>query len=206
METKFQTSFIPKRPILASTESPIKVKHPLNLIGIISTFIFIVAALAAGGLFGYQRYLKGRVGDMEQRLIEERSAIQSDLIDKFVRLDTRINSAEQLLKKHVATTLFFDTLEAMTVKDVQFREFTYRMEDNGAISVSMRGVAGSYNALALQSALFNKNKLVREPNFSDIGLDDKGNVVFSLKATLAPDLVAHKNTLDQLSFSLNSDE
>jgi hypothetical protein len=200
MDTKFQTSFIPKRSVVAGGSSPTALKGPINFISIIATIIFVLALVAAGGVYGYQWYLNGQITAMGEELEAARLSFDNKLFDEFIRLDARISSAKTLLNQHVAPSLLFEALQNMTVKNVQFKDFDYRTSDpGGPITISMRGTAGSFNALALQSEVLTKNKYVTNALFSDVTLDDNGNVVFNVQVQVNRELVAYKNIDDSLS-------
>ncbi len=199
MDTKFQTSFIPKRPVVAG-EAPLRAKQPLNLLSIIATFIFIVAILAMGGEFAYKHYINSKLVSMNQQLTAAQAEIRDDLINQFIRLDSRLKSAQELLQGHIATSLLFETLQNQTVKNIQFSDMTYQADPaTGAVTVYMRGLAVSYNAIALQASIFNNNKYIKNALFSDMSLDQKGQVQFTLKATIDPELIAQRNTIKSLT-------
>jgi hypothetical protein len=200
MDTKFQTSFIPKRPVLASEQSSAVGSRPINLISVIATFIFVVSLLAVGGEYAYKQYLTKKIASMDQELRDARATVQDDLINQFIRLDNRIQSAESLLQGHIATSLLFSALQNETVKNVQFSDLLYQTDSDGTVTVFMRGVSTSYNALALQANIYHQNKYIRNPLFSDLNLDEKGNVNFTFKATILPGLIAQKNAPQALTF------
>ena len=199
MDTKFQTSFIPKRPVETGT-APVRAKHPLNLLSIIATFIFIVAVIAAGGEFAYKHYVNGKLVEMNQQLEVAKASIKDELINQFIRLDSRLRSSEQLLRGHVATSLLFSALQNSTVKNIQFSDMTYVTDQgSGAVNVFMRGISASYNAVALQASIFNDSKYIKNALFSDMNLDTKGQVQFTLKASVPSDVIAQRNTVQALT-------
>jgi hypothetical protein len=205
MDSKFQTSFIPKRPVVTSMEAPINVKHPVNLISVICTLIFVAAVLATGGMFAYERYLTGKISQMDSQLVAAKSSIQSDLINQFVRLDNRLTTSNALLRNHVATSILFGALQDQTVKNIQFKDFGYTTEESGGtIAVVLHGQATSYNAIALQDGIFAQDKYIQDPVFSDMDLDEKGNVIFSFKANIDPQFVAQRNIVAQQTPSSNT--
>lgn len=193
---------------MAGGSSSMNIAKPVNLISLISVSIFILALLAAGGVFGYSWHLTQGINTMREELVAARSSFDNKLFDEFIRLDTRLNSAHELLNNHVASSLLFEALQNMTVKAVQFKEFNYKTADSPFIEVTMRGEATSYNAIALQSVVFKKNKYIRNALFSDMDLNDKGNITFNFKAEVDRDLVAHKNATDSLSlmYEMSADE
>ena len=54
MDQNFQTSFIPKKPIVKDTTP---VKQPVGLLTIISVLFFIAMVITAGGLYFYKKSL-----------------------------------------------------------------------------------------------------------------------------------------------------
>ena len=45
----------------------------------------------------------------------------------------------------------------------------------------MSGAAVGYRSIALQADLFSQNKNIIDPSFSNLSLDEKGNVLFDLE-------------------------
>jgi hypothetical protein len=158
-----------------------------------------VSILAFGGLFAYKNYLTGKIAAMDEQLTAAQTAIKDDLINQFIRLDTRLRSGQELLQGHVATSLLFATLQNQTVKNIQFADMTYLTDSAGVITVYMRGIAQSYNTLALQASIFDQNKYIKNALFSDINLNEKGDVVFTFKATISSELVAQRNAVQALT-------
>lgn len=201
MDTKFQTSFIPKRPVITASDAGIKVKRPTNLVSLLSILIFVAAIVGAAGLFLYRNYVQDEIAKMESELVAARAAFETDLLNEFVRLDARMMSAEELLNKHVAMSVLFDYLQNHTVRNIQYKDFAYKMDEAGIIRLNIRGVAQSYNTIALQSQVFGGNKDMKNVSFSDMDLDDKGNVTFTFSADLDRSAIAHKALYPELSFS-----
>jgi len=62
----------------------------------------------------------------------------------------------------------------------------------------MNGVAVGYRSIALQSDLFSTKDIGKnfiEPVFSNLTLDDKGNVIFDLEFSVDPSFVDYKQML-----------
>ena len=59
----------------------------------------------------------------------------------------------------------------------------------------MSGVAIGYRSIALQSDLFAKNKNLIDPVFSNLTLDNSGNVVFDLEFSVDPNFVNYQQAL-----------
>jgi len=195
MEPKFQSSFIPKGPVaptlsISSTRSKGK-----GLTGFVATLVFSISILAAVGVFGYKIYLESNIGKMGRDLEVARASLASEPIDEFIRLNNRLIAAESLVGKHTVMSPLFDYLESSTVRTVRFSNFQYSMV-GGRLEVSMKGEAIGFSAVALQADIFNKSEFFRNPNFSDLNLDDKGNVVFSFSTGINPALMLYERHLD----------
>lgn len=188
METKFQTSFIPKQPI--TSEAP----HRTSASGLFFLFGFIIfmASLAsAGGVFIYSEIVKKNINDGKDQLTLNKNAFDPNTISQITRLNDRINAADFLLKKHKSVSTLFLVLSNATLKTVQFNDFNYSgIEDK--IVLSMRGEAPNYETVALQAKEFtnpNLKNVFRSPLFGDLALDVQGTVSFSFTTNVDPLLV-----------------
>jgi hypothetical protein len=195
MEPKFQSSFIPKGPLATPGAIGRVHKKEKSFFGIIGTIVFILTLLTAAGVFGYTQFLKYRISKMSSDLEAARAAIDPSVIRELTRTDARIKSTQQLLSRHVAMSPLFDYLEDSTLRTVRFTELGYGEGDRGGLGLILKGQARSYAALSLQSDEFAKSAYIKEPIFSDLTLDDKGNVGFSFNAMLDPGLTSFKRGL-----------
>ncbi len=199
MEPKFQSSFIPKGP-LASSTGPNLAKRPTNksLLGVFGVIFFVVSILGAGGVFGYKYYLKGSIEAMQAELETVRAALDSGEIQELTRLHNRIVSTKELLSKHVVITPFFEFLEISAPKLVRFNDFRYAVGLDG-IEVTMRGESRGYGALALQAKIFDDSKFFKNSIFSDLSLNQQGDVMFSFRGTLNPSVVSYGKLLEGMT-------
>lgn len=193
MEPKFQSSFIPKGPV--SPSGNFNAPKSKSLVSTIAVFIFALSIVMAIGVFGYERYLLARIGTMGSDLETARTTIKPEVIKDLSRMDARITSTATLLKKHTALSSLFKFIEANTLRNVRFTEFSYGTTDKGII-LSMKGEARGYSAVALQSEMFNRSPYIKTPVFSDLDLDTKGNVTFSFQATLDPLLISYEKSIE----------
>jgi hypothetical protein len=105
-----------------------------------------------------------------------------------------MTSAREILDNHKAPSALFDLLEDTTLTSIQFKNLSYGMKE-GRMSISMGGVASSFGSVALQSDIFGENKFIQESIFSNLNLDDKGNVVFDFSAFVDTRLLSYVNTV-----------
>ena len=195
MDTKLQTSFIPKKPIV--TMGGIQRERHFNFLSLIIFMIFMVAAVGAVGVFSYEKYLNAEIANMTAKLKAAQDSLDPSLISGWVRLDKRIESGKEILNLHLALSSFFDLLQKMTLKTVQFKNFNYTIGNGQKISISMNGQADSFAAVALQSDEFAKSsKYITNQLFSNVNIDkETGQVVFQFTATLDPSIISYAKSI-----------
>lgn len=199
MEPKFQSSFIPKGPIastVASLSTGQKTREK-NLFSFLALVIFIISVFLAVGIFGYKFYLKYRIDKMGADLEEARATLEPEAIRELTRLDNRIISTQELVAKHHVLSPLFEFLEVSTPKTVRFSNFRYSMTEKG-LELSMKGEARGYTALALQADIFSKSEYFKDSIFSDLNLNEKGDVNFSFKTIVDPSLVSYERKVEKL--------
>lgn len=191
MEQNFQTSFIPKKPIVKET---VVSARPVSIFLIIALFVLFFVLLVSGGLYFYKGIVTKQIGDMQKNLELAKNRFEPAKISELQVLDKRLRASSDVLSKHVAVSPIFDALEKLTMKTVRFTKFDYSL-DGDKVKVKMSGVAIGYRSIALQSDLFAKNKNIIDPIFSNLTLDNSGNVVFDLDFSVDPSFVNYKQML-----------
>ncbi len=203
MEPKFQSSFIPKGPLTtAGTATRISQGADRSVLGTIAVFVFGLSILASLGIFGYEWYLRLDIKKMGQSLLDARTSLAPEVINKISNLDGRIVSTRELLDKHIVLSPLFDFLENSTLRTVRFSQFRYESADSRGLTLSMQGQARGYAALAFQAQIFNATPYMKNVMFSDLSLDEKGNVNFSFKADLDPSVISFRKGNEEESTSL----
>jgi hypothetical protein len=192
MEQNFQTSFIPKKPII---EERAVSSRPVNLLTIISIFIFFAVILASGGLYFYKGILAKNIASMSNDLTLAKNRFEPSKINQLQVLDKRLRASDIILSNHITISPIFQALQALTMKTVRYTKFSYSFGDNKKVNVKMSGQAVGYRSIALQSDLFAKNKYLLDPVFSNLSLDDKGNVLFDLEFLVDPSFIDYKQML-----------
>ncbi len=118
MEPKFQTSFIPKNPIVPG-QSGIPVVKTYNILAVIATILFIITLLLSGGLFAYKRYLTQQIDQLTADLSKVQANLEPQKVQELVNANSRIISARNLLNEHTAVTQLLMILQQLTVKNIQ---------------------------------------------------------------------------------------
>lgn len=198
MDTNFQTSFIPKKPL---AEDRVPVVARTSLFSFISTLIFFGALASAAGMYFYESSLTKSIATNSASLSAARNSFEPTLITKLKTLDRRLADANLLLNNHVAVSPIFAALQATTLKSVQFTKFSYitPTDPTAPVVVHMSGKARDYSSIALESDQLATNKNIHNPIFSNLALDDRtGMVSFDLVFSVDADLVRFTSHLDAL--------
>lgn len=198
MDTNFQTSFIPKKPL---AEERVVVPTHTSLYSFIATLIFFAALAAAGGMYFYQASLTKSIATSEAQLVIARDSFEPTLITTLQTLGRRITDSSVLLKNHIAVSPIFAALSAGTLKSIQFTKFSYinPVDSTAPVMVTMSGKARDYQSIVLESDQLSVNKDIHNPLFSNLALDPvTGMVGFDLAFTVSPDLVRFQDHVDEL--------
>jgi hypothetical protein len=188
METKFQTSFIPKQPV---TDTELHRSSGASLFFLFSFILFMASLASAGGVFIYGSIIEKNIKEGDKQLTLNKNAFDPNTIKELTRLNDRINAANVLLKQHKGVSTLFQVLSQTTLKNVRFTDFNYTAADE-KIGLAMKGQAFNYETIALQAKAFTDPALknvFRSPIFSDLTLDAVGNVSFGFSTGIDPFLV-----------------
>ena len=194
MEPNFQTSFIPKKPIVKERAVAAR---PVGILLLASIFILFVVLLATGGLYFYKGAVAKNIADMENTLVLAKNRFEPSKITELQTLDKRLRASTEILSKHITVTPVFTALNDLTMKTVRYTKFSYDLgtDKNSTVNIKISGQAIGYRSIALQSDLLGTNKSFIDPVFSNLTLDNSGNVLFDLEFSVDPDFVNYKQTL-----------
>jgi len=147
----------------------------------------------AAGVFAYNRFLLHTLAAKQAQLTTAQSQVDENTVEEFIRLRDRLSSGKDLLDNHVVLSQFFDTLESLTLQNVQFTDLKLSVAGDHTATIEMTGTAKNFNALAAQSNAFAANKLIKRAIFSDITLTDSKAVSFKLTADVDSKLIVQQN-------------
>ena len=198
MDPKFQTSFIPKKPMIPGSMG-MPVKKTKSVLSNIAIFLVIVTVLLSAGAFLYEKKLIKDNEQKKQKIQKEITTFDPEITNRLIVLKSRIDSAKELLANHLALTKFFELLNANTISTVQFKDFTYNGSPGKPLAVKLSGIAKSYNDLVFQSDTMLANPNLSNVAFSGFGLDKDGNVIFIMDAEINPSYVSYQKAIENLS-------
>lgn len=203
METKFQTSFIPKRPLISEQKMSTH-RATMSIFMFVSVIIFI--ASVAGAVFSllWKNVLVKSQEGYKVQLADSEKRFNISLIEELKKANTKIDLTKQLLKNHLAASELFAIISRLTIEGVRFTSFDFSAptKDADGIKISMKGIGNSFSAIAFQSDVFGQsqkygtNKILKNPVLSDLVLDPNGNVSFTFTAIISPADVSYEKVLD----------
>ncbi len=199
MEAKFQTSFIPQNQKDMGVNSSMGPRRSSGgVFYFLSTVIFTLAFLASVGVLGYEYYLRGQIAQMDESLTAAQADLRPDVIAEIVREDARLLAAEMIVNNHTRLSALFSIIEGITLQNVAYSSFSFEnaAAGSGDIEIEILGTTQTYSALALQAELFALNSNFVNPQFSDLNLNDRGNVTFSLTTGLRPNAISYVELLE----------
>jgi hypothetical protein len=203
MEPKFQSSFIPRGPSAQSSAMPspslsMGARRPVerNIVSVVCGALFTLSIIFALGVFGYKLFLNYRIGQMGKELEAARAALEPETVNELIRLNSRIVSTKELIERHRIISPVFAFLQNATPKSVRYTDFEFNMTAMG-LELTLHGEASSYAALASAAEVFNRSDSnFKKATFSDLQLDTKGNVGFSLQLEVEPTLLSYNRFID----------
>ncbi|HEY4500600.1 MAG TPA: hypothetical protein VJH25_02280 [Candidatus Paceibacterota bacterium] len=194
MDPQFKTSFIPKKPIVVPAGG-YHAPSTINLFSLLAMTLFIIALVLSGAVFFYKSLLTKQIESNKATLERAKGAFDPELIERIIRLDTRIETSKKLLSDHLALSPFFDFLSTVTLRTIRFKDFSFSYLSKDKIKLEMKGQAESYAGIALESDLLNSQKYLRDTVVSDMALEPSGLVSFKVSATIDPSLISYSATI-----------
>lgn len=194
MEANFQTSFIPKKPVVKERV----VRAPsVSFPTVVAFIIFFASLMVVGGVILYKGNLEKAIIKKSNELELARNRFEEDKLNQLQNIDKRLIASGEVLSRHIAVSPIFEDLQKYTLKTVQFTNFTYEFVEGGnkSVLIRMKGKAVDYRTIAIQSDLFSTNKNFIDPVFSNLVLDATGNVVFDLEFYVDPNFVDYRQNL-----------
>jgi hypothetical protein len=204
MEPKFQTSFIPKKPLTGGSGGQ-KPPHSISIILTIGIIVFLVSIVGAGFTLVYEKILDSQQSQYQVDLTKEQDQFNTTLISTLNRANTKIGIAESLIQNHLAVSEIFSIISQLTVASVEWKSFTFNAPDPGLVAaavasggtppgatISMQGETDSYYSVAYQSDVFGKStnfglgKAIRNPVLSNLSVAPDGKVGFTFTASIDP--------------------
>ncbi len=201
MENSFQTSFIPKKPIV---ENGVNIssddKKTTSIFIVVTVLILIVMILSTGGLYLYKEYLNKNIGNLKSDLFKISKSFDQDTIMELETYDKRTKTARQVLGSHIVLTPLFELIGKLTLSSIQYTKFDHSTS-NGNFSVKMSGIARDYRSIALQADVFNtkEGSVLKDVIFSNLTKNKNNYVVFDVEFNVDPSFLSYSNNISNMN-------
>lgn len=206
METKFQTSFIPKKPLTTEPGRSISNNGSSggsSIFMALAVIVFIASIGLAGFTFVWKNILLNSQEQYKRDLAKNEQSFNISLIEDLKKASAKLSLAKEIIRSHVAVSEVFKIIGALTIDGVRFTDLTYEgptgSGDSGTMGkIALKGIATSYSSIAFQSDVFGQssklgtNKVIKNPLLSDMNLDANGNVGFTFSANIDPSLYSYE--------------
>lgn len=203
MDSKIPTSFIPKDTIRTDLRER---REPVSILFIIALVILAGSLVYLAGSYVYRTVVyneinrscpsEGESGScgLSASLDIEVREFQSQKLEDLKKLDTKLKNGAAVLDSHITLRPLFDILGAYTGANIQYQKFEYQ-GDKGTLTVTINGLAKSYEDIAFQQKVFANEPAVRgafsDFSFSDFDTDQEGQVSFKLTLVVKPSLLSY---------------
>ena len=209
METKFQTSFIPKKPIVSvgsagTNFAPQRKTHSnISIFFNIGILLFIVSIGMTIGVFAWKSVTLSSQENLKKQLAQRQSQFQPDLIEELKRTNVKIDIAKKLMSNHLALSNVFAFISHLTAERIRFSslELSAPGGQSNDIRITMKGVGADLSAVAFQSDVLGQldkyglRRIVKNPTLANPALDTTGMVSFDFSAAIDPATVQYANTI-----------
>lgn len=203
MESQIKSSFIPQ-----DTVTPVKrrivVGNGGDLLVLVATILMVASAALAGSVFLYNKYLENSIASKQQSIQRAQAAIEPALIKELSKLDSRLNASDLLLGAHISVASVFSVLEQVTLQSIELTDFSMVTEAPDSIKLTLKGLARSVNAIALQSDLYSRSGVITSPIFSDINRTNDGLTQFRVDAELNASALRYRTLLSAAAGQQNA--
>lgn len=202
MEPKFQTSFIPKNPVV-SNQAPVQpiTNLSFSLGPIVATVLFMISLILSIGLFIYERQINTKISEAKDSIELAKQAFEPKVVADLILISDQMESVKTILNNHVVVSNLLAILQSLTIPSVRFTSFSFDNKPDGNLKVSIEGETVSYSHVARQASVFGSSEFLKNIYFSSIDLSDKGLVTMKLSTDVLVNAVSYAEAIKRLSLS-----
>jgi len=200
METKFQTSFIPRKPLVPNSSAAPSTSGggaSTSVFVIASVIIFCLSVASAIVVFGWEKVEAKKIEENKVLLQSNRNKFGTD-IEVLKNFNKRINVTKNLIDGHMSVSNIFAMIAESTVDKVRFTEFGFEAPADprrDRIEITMRGEADSFASLAYQADVFAESEFT-DSSISKLNIGEKGIVTFDFKTVIPLSTILYENQFE----------
>ncbi len=191
---QFQTSFIPKKPLIAENPGT-RTREPVSIFLILSIMIFLGSVASVGGVYLWEKTALEQQAVYKETLAQNRSSFGEEQLEIFKKLNTKITLAQEHLNSLLTPRALFDILSAVTVQSVRYKSFTFTppLKVGDPIKISMVGEGAGFQTVAYQSDVLAGQSRIKNPVLADFAVNENGFVSFSFSGEIDPKDVLYRS-------------
>ena len=186
MDSKLEKTFMPGSGAKGGSSAT-------SLGSIIGGGIFLIVALMAGGVFLYGQYLDNINAQIEQEISKEADNIDKEVLNELKIFDARLNSVDELLSGHIASSKLLKLIGETTVKSISFDSLEFKLlGDTPTVSIS--GVAPDFRSVAAQVGILRVNENFQKVLMSELGMSEEGvgrKITFKIDVQVDPEVIGY---------------
>lgn len=205
MEPVTPTSFIPKRPVVTTpTADNAASGVTVGIVSLITVVVVIGTAASYAGVYFYKQQVEQEKIALQKTITQAKDGLGADFISDMKRLNDRIDGVKKLLNQHVVVSPIFKALQDTTLQSIQYKDFSYELATDSTtktdmVKVKVTGTAKSYATIALQADAFSQSDIIKNPVFSNLSVDDKKRVTFTLNFSVLAANLSYQTFIDTLA-------
>ena len=150
--------------------------------------LFGLAIVGSIATYLYDAYLTRAQTAKDQQVAAAQAQIDQGTIASLITLQGQLTQGKRLLDQHVALSQLLTRIGALTPQTVRYGSLSVLVNADDTATVSLSGIATTFNALAALSANLATEPAIKDAIFSGIGVGKSG-VQFTLSAMVDSALV-----------------
>jgi Tfp pilus assembly protein PilN len=160
-------------------ERKLGIKAIISKTTIIALAVLILSLFFYGGLLFYKKNLVNNLEVINQEILELEQKRNPKTEKAMVDLDKRINVLKKLFENHLYWSNLFEEIEKLIIPEAYFMGAEIKLSGD-ALKFNSSGGTTSYTNLARQILSFQEEPLISSVKVSDIALDEKMGIKFSV--------------------------
>lgn len=144
-------------------------------------FLLIISVLSYFVLEYSLKSAEEELKNLKSEISEQRGEKNSQLKEKLLLNQKKIDDFSEILKEHKLTSQVFTLIENSTHPKISFVDFDFNSANSGLM---FSGQTSNFKTLAEQLLILQREENIENIEISNISLTDEGNIDFSLDITL----------------------
>ena len=198
MEHTFETSFIPKQPLLKS-EGGMGRRESVSLALVLALVVFFVTAAVAVGAYFYKLEVDKRVLALAEELQNAEKNLSIDEIAIYKHINERMIMAKGLINEHNAFSAVLNFAEDGVADNVGLTGLSFVDNSQGDTVINLTAEAPGYGEVYFQAESWRKMKpLVRSVRVDMLQLSpETGVVTFGVTVVIDPTQITYPGLLEK---------